>query len=186
VNIREYFSKLSEILTNISIEQVDCVTALLDEAYRSDSTIFVIGNGQSATTANAFALDLSKQTISPRLKRRFRVISLSDNLAAITAWANDLSYEAVFTEQLKALFRPGDTLIAVSVSGSSPNVVHASEWLMAQGGKVVALTGFDGGKLQAIASQSIVVNSPDYGFVETVHIAIMHYWVDFFRERLAQ
>jgi D-sedoheptulose 7-phosphate isomerase len=186
VNLRDYFNNLSEILTNISVTQVESITALLDEAYDHDRTIFVIGNGQSAATASAFALDLSKQTISSVLQRRFRVISLSDNLAAITAWANDLSYEAIFTEQLKSLFRAGDMLLAVSVSGNSANVLHASEWVIAQEGKVIALTGCTGGKLQDIATETIVIESHDFGYVETIHIAIMHYWVDYFRERLAQ
>jgi D-sedoheptulose 7-phosphate isomerase len=184
VNIRDYFSNFFEILNNISVTQLDCGTSLLDEAYRQDRTIFVVGNGQSAATASAFALDLSKQSISSDSQRRFRIISLSDNLAAITAWANDLSYEAIFTEQLKTLFRAGDILLAISVSGNSPNILRASEWVIAHKGKVIALTGFEGGQLQQLADTAIIINSSDYGYVETAHVAIMHYWVDFFRERL--
>ncbi len=186
MNIKNYFDIFFQALKSISSAQLEQATAILDEAYCYDRTIFVIGNGQSAATASAFALDLTKQTASTLLKRRFRVISLTDNLSAITAWANDVSYEAIFTEQLKSLFRPDDVLIAVSVSGNSPNVVKACEWVCQQGGQIIGLVGFDGGSIKQLADVCIVVNSHDYGHVETAHVALMHYWVDLFRGRLAQ
>jgi D-sedoheptulose 7-phosphate isomerase len=186
VSIMHYFHNLYNTLQTLSSIELDRATELLDEVYQADGTLYVIGNGQSAATASAFALDLSKQTAPTTPKRRFRVISLTDNLSAITAWGNDVSYEAVFTEQLRGLMRPADLLVAISVSGSSPNVIHACQWVCESGGKVIGLAGFNGGKLREVSHACLVFNSSDYGFVETAHVAVLHYWVDVFRERLAQ
>ena len=185
VAISDYFQALFDALNTISISQLDLATALLEHAYQGDQVIYVIGNGQSATTATAFALDFTKQTVTPGLKRRFRVIALTDNMAAVTAWANDLNYESIFTEQLKSLFRPNDVLIAISASGNSPNVLAACQWVKQNKGRIVGLTGFDGGRLNDMADACLVVHVADYGHIETAHLAILHYWVDLFRERLA-
>ncbi|MDQ4077999.1 MAG: SIS domain-containing protein [Chloroflexota bacterium] len=186
ISFEGYSQLLFEALEGIAEAQVEGATAVLDRVYRQDGTIYVVGNGQSATTASAFALDLTKQTAPPPGKRRFRVVSLTDNAAALTAWANDVSYEAIFAEQLKGLWRPDDVLLAISASGNSPNVVQACEWVREQGDVVVGLTGFTGGRVRELADACIHVDVDDYGLVETAHIAIMHYWVDLFRERLAE
>lgn len=183
LNVPDYFAALAGILAHIPEAQVIAATRLIQAAYRDDRTIFVIGNGQSATTATAFALDLTKGTAGPY--RRFRVIALSDNTAALTAWANDVNYDSVFAEQLAALFRPGDLLLAISASGNSPNVLRAGEWVRAHQGHILALVGFGGGRLAPMADAAIVVPSHDYGHVETAHVAITHYWVDSLRAWLA-
>lgn len=186
MNIGEYFLELGKVIGQVDSVEIEATTRLLVETYRRDGTIFVIGNGQSAATASAFALDLSKAPAGGSAKRRVRVISLCDNSAALTAWANDTSYEKVFTEQLTSLFRPGDALLAISASGNSPNIVDACQWMRAQGGVVIGLAGFGGGKLKELAQTCVVVNSRDYGHVETVHVAINHFWVDSFRELFAE
>ncbi len=186
VAIEAYFRTLFDALNTVSRAQLDQATALLEDAYAQDRVVYVIGNGQSATTASAFALDLAKQTITPGLARRFRLVALTDNMAAVTAWANDLNYESVFTEQLKSLFRPGDLLMAISASGNSPNVVAACEWVRQNGGKIIGLAGFEGGRLQELSDVCLVVHITDYGHIETAHLALLHYWVDLFRERLSR
>jgi D-sedoheptulose 7-phosphate isomerase len=185
VDARDYFRTLFDALNTISISQLELATALLEHAYQNDQVIYVIGNGQSATTATAFALDFTKQTVTPNLKRRFRVIALTDNMAAVTAWANDVNYESIFTEQLKSLFRPNDVLIAISASGNSPNVLAACQWVKQNQGHIVGLAGFEGGRLKDLSDACLVVRVDDYGHIETAHLAILHYWVDLFRERLA-
>lgn len=184
--VHGYFQQLSSALASVRHDEIDQATTLLLDTYSRDGTIFVIGNGQSATTSTAFALDLTKQSLTSRDQRRVRTVSLADNIAALTAWANDVSYEVIFTEQLKSLWRAGDLLLAVSVSGNSPNVVHACRWVREVGGRISALTGFQGGALRAIVDACVIVPSSDFGIVETAHVGIMHYWVDLFRERLAQ
>lgn len=184
--IYSYFRQLSASLDSVRGDAVAAATALLLTTYKRGGTIYVIGNGQSATTATAFALDLTKQSITAPDQRRVRIVSLTDNIAALTAWANDVGYEVVFTEQLKSLWRSGDMLLAISVSGSSPNIVHACRWVREQHGMVAALAGVDGGVMQTEADVCMVVPSRDYGIVETAHVAILHYWVDVFRSCLAK
>ena len=186
IKVSQYFRTLYEALASVSEQQLALATDILHRAYTDDRTIFVVGNGQSATTASAFALDLTKQAAPASPKRRFKMIALTDNMAAVTAWANDVSYDSIFAEQLESLFRPHDVLVAISASGNSPNVVQAVNWVRQHAGKTIALTGFDGGCLTDLVDANIVVEISDYGHVETAHVAITHYWVDLFRERLRQ
>lgn len=180
-----YFGQLAAALQTVDAGALAAATALLEATYRCDGTLYAAGNGQSASTADAFALDMYKQTSGQRPVRRFRAVSLASSISAMTAWANDVSYEAVFVQQLQTFFRQGDVFVAFSASGNSPNVVQAAEWVRANGGAVVALTGFSGGKLREVANACVHVEVADYGHAETAHVAIMHYWVDYFKEIVA-
>jgi D-sedoheptulose 7-phosphate isomerase len=130
------------------------------------------------------AADLSKNTIGPNM-RRFRIMSLNDNMSLVTALANDLGYENMFAEQLQNLIHPGDVLIAISGSGNSPNVLRAIEYAQSRSAEAAALLGFDGGKAAELADLSVLVDSHDYGVVEDAHLIINHILVEYFRERLA-
>jgi D-sedoheptulose 7-phosphate isomerase len=118
--------------------------------------------------------------------RRFRITSLNDNAAIVTAIANDIGYEQVFVEQLINLIRAGDVLIAVSASGNSPNIINAIRYAQEQSAHVAALLGFDGGLAAELADNAIVVPSNDFGIVEDLHLAINHILVEHFRDHLAQ
>lgn len=185
MSLTAYFDELHTALNTIQASDMDASLALLERAYANDQTIFVAGNGQSATTADAFALDLTKQTCGQSAVRRFRAYSLSANGAAVTAWANDTSYDSIFVEQLRGYFKSGDVLVVFSASGNSPNVVAAAEWVRAHDGYVIALTGFNGGRLRSLADACLHVDIADYGHAETAHIAITHYWVDYFKPILS-
>jgi D-sedoheptulose 7-phosphate isomerase len=163
ISLSDYMDELSATLHTIRPTDIEASLSVLGRAYEDDRTIYAAGNGQSATTANAFALDLTKQTCGQADMRRFRVISLSANSAAVTAWANDTSYESIFVEQLRGYFRTGDVLIVFSASGNSPNVVAAAEWVRAHDGYVIALTGFSGGRLRELADACVHVEVSDYG-----------------------
>lgn len=185
IGLSDYFNQLNNALHSILPADMEASLALIERAYDNDQTIFAAGNGQSSTTADAFALDLTKQTVGQSNMRRFRTISLSANGAAITAWANDTNYASIFVEQLRTHFHLGDVLIVFSASGNSPNVVAATEWVQAHGGYVIALTGFKGGKLRELADVCIHVDVADYGHAETAHIAVTHYWVDYFKYKFS-
>jgi D-sedoheptulose 7-phosphate isomerase len=118
--------------------------------------------------------------------RRFRILSLNDNAAIVTALANDIGYEHIFSEQLVNLIQPGDLLIAISGSGNSPNVVRAMTYAREQCAEVVAVLGFDGGRAAALADLAVIVPSDHYGIVEDVHLIINHILVDYFKVRLAE
>jgi D-sedoheptulose 7-phosphate isomerase len=117
--------------------------------------------------------------------RRFRILSLNDNVSLLTALANDLGYENVFSEQLKNLIRAGDVLIVISASGNSPNVLGAIRYAQERSAEVAAIVGFGGGRAAQLADLAIVVDSDHYGIVEDVHLVLNHILVDYFKERLA-
>ena len=177
--IQEYISHLQGVLERLSLADVRQSIDLVMETYQADRQIFVIGNGGSASTASHIANDLNKGASVPGV-RRFRVISLTDNVATMTAWSNDVSYDDVFVEQLKNLVNPGDLVIAISASGNSENIIRAIHHAKAIGCKTIGWTGFGGGKLQQLADVSVVVDSHDYGPVEDVHLIlnhILHSWI---------
>ena len=182
--IQGYISHLQGVLERLSLTDVRQSIDLVMETYQADRQIFVIGNGGSASTASHVANDLSKGTSIPGV-RRFRVISLTDNVATMTAWSNDVSYDDVFVEQLKNLVNSGDLVIAISASGNSENIIRAIRHAQTIGCKTIGWTGFGGGKLREMADASVVVDSYDYGPVEDVHLILNHILHAWIRKELA-
>jgi D-sedoheptulose 7-phosphate isomerase len=183
-HVHDYLGRLVATLKEIPTDRVERLADLLYRAYADGKQVFTFGNGGSASTASHMAADLSKNTIGPNM-RRFRIMSLNDNMSLVTALANDLGYENMFAEQLQNLIHPGDVLIAISGSGNSPNVLRAIEYAQSRSAEVAALLGFDGGKAAGLADLSVLVDSHDYGVVEDAHLIINHILVEYFRERLA-
>lgn len=155
---------------------VDAVAALIDRlraALREDRQIFVFGNGGSAANASHFATDLGKGA-SDKVGKRFRVLSLNDNVSWMMALANDYSYEDVFVGQLQNYGRAGDIAMGLSVSGNSPNCVKALTWAKRNGLHTVALVGARRGRMAEVAEQVIVINDTHYGRVEDAQMGICH------------
>lgn len=177
--IQSYISHLQGVLERLTLADVRHSIDAIMEAYRAEKQIFVIGNGGSASTASHLACDLGKGTSVPG-KPRFRVISLTDNVATMSAWSNDVSYEDVFVEQLKNLVNPGDVVIGISASGNSENVIRAIQHARDIGCKTIGWSGFGGGILAAICDVNVVVDSDRYGPVEDVHLIlnhVLHAWI---------
>ena len=181
--IQNYISHLQGVLERLTLADVKASIETIMEAYYAEKQIFVIGNGGSASTASHIACDLGKGTSVPG-KPRFRVISLTDNVATMTAWSNDVSYEDVFIEQLKNLVNPGDVVIGISASGNSENVIRAMRYASEIGCKTVGWSGFGGGKLAEICDVNVVVDSNLYGPVEDVHLILNHILHTWIREEL--
>lgn len=120
-----------------------------------------------------FATDIVKGA-SFRRDRRFRVVALTDSLSTMTAYANDVSYDAVFAEQLKNFAGPGDLLIAISGSGNSPNVLRAVEAARAAGCRTIGMTGRDGGKLRCMVELNVHAAEPHMGRIEDAHLIVCH------------
>src|SRR4051812_15951486 len=182
--IRDYLGRLTSTLESLPAASIESLSEMLYRAYTDGKQVFTLGNGGSASTASHMAADLAKNTIGPNM-RRFRIMSLNDNIPLLTALSNDLGYDQMFAEQLQNLIQPGDVLIAISGSGNSPNVVRAIEYARSQSAEVGALLGFDGGRALELADLSVVIDSHDYGVVEDAHLIINHILVEYFRERLA-
>jgi D-sedoheptulose 7-phosphate isomerase len=180
-----YLGQLRDAIDTLPRDRLAAMGEMLFRAYRNEKQVFTVGNGGSASTASHMAADLGKNTIGPNM-RRFRILSLNDNAAIVTALANDIGYEHIFSEQLVNLIQPGDLLVAISGSGNSPNVVRAMTYAREQCAEVVAVLGFDGGRAAALADLAVIVPSDHYGIVEDVHLIINHILVDYFKVRLAE
>ena len=177
--IRGYLAELDSTLRALPQGQVaDLIDAIRDVRDR-DAQIFVVGNGGSAATASHFAVDLGKGA-SLGAERRFRVLSLTDNVPWITALGNDLSYADVFVEQLKNYARPGDLLLAFSGSGNSENVLRAVRYANSIGCRTIGLAGYAGGRLREEAQECLVVSADHMGRIEDGHFVIQHLVVYYF------
>jgi D-sedoheptulose 7-phosphate isomerase len=146
---------------------------MVAETYKKGKKIITCGNGGSASTASHYITDWNKM-VNLHTGKKFRGISLCDNVGLITAYANDLSYEDVFSGQIKALMDEGDLLVAISGSGNSPNVLKAAHIARQEGGITLAVTGYDGGKLMDICDHTVLVPSFDMQLCEDVHLMFGH------------
>lgn len=182
-----YLERVCQEIQRLDPAEVIAVSDAIEGAWRAGKFVFIIGNGGSGANASHLCEDLAKCTLRDfNRQRRLRVLSLTDNTPWITAVANDINYPSIFLEQLKNLSSPGDLLIAISGSGNSPNIVHAVEWANANGLKTIGVTGFDGGKLKAMAHQGLHVPNDDMGIVESLHLTAFHWVIDDLNRRFAE
>jgi len=174
-----YLSRLGEVLGGISAGEVEALVKVLLDTRECGRSIFFAGNGGSAATSSHFANDLSIGT--RQSSKPFRVISLCDNLATLTALGNDYGYEQIFSKQISVYGNEGDALVTVSASGNSPNLVRAVEVAKAKGIVTVAITAFDGGILKQIADLSVHVPTKqgEYGPAEDAHLVLDHLITNF-------
>ena len=171
--ISGYLADQKAALDSIPADAVSELIDKLKDALANGANIYIFGNGGSAANASHFATDLGKGA-SDKLGRRFRVLSLNDNVSWMLALGNDYSYEDVFVGQLQNYGRPGDIAIGLSVSGNSPNCVKALDWARKNGLQTVALVGAKRGRMAEVAEQVIAINDTHYGRVEDAHMGICH------------
>jgi D-sedoheptulose 7-phosphate isomerase len=181
----DYFRRLGQVLQNVPDQSADQIAGVLLRAYEEERRIFLFGNGGSAALASHFACDLAKGTTAGMSNgKRFRAIALTDNVAVMTAWANDSSYDDIFAEPLKTLLEPGDIVFAISASGNSRNVLKALEAAREGGGFCVGITGFKGGKMKSLCDLCLVVPSDNMQLIEDVHLTVAHALYSTIRHRL--
>ena len=182
---QRYLRHVGQVLARIDCGTVANLFRALQELRAQGGTLFIIGNGGSAATSAHMANDL---VIGTRKTHKelpaLRAISLADNHSLLTAVANDAGFENVFIAQLEVLFEPGDALVAISASGNSPNVVRAAEWVRGQGGTVLGLLGFDGGRLRGFCDVAVLVPTMvgEYGPVEDAHMVLTHLVTEWLKE----
>lgn len=171
---RHYLRYLNEVLQSIDPDAIARFVKTLLEARAKGATVYFIGNGGSAATASHFANDLAIGTNS--YEKPFRVISLADNQAIITAIGNDFGYEEIFVRQLQVVGKPGDVLVAISASGNSSNLIRAMEYAGSAKIKTIAITAFDGGRMKQIADEVLHVPTgpKEYGPAEDAHMILDH------------
>lgn len=181
--LENYIGEQRSALESIPVDQVETVIRIFQKALKEDRQIFVFGNGGSASNASHFITDLGKSA-SDKTFRRFRCLSLNENLSWITAIGNDYAYEDIYLRQLENYARPGDIVMVLSVSGNSPNLVKAIEYCKKQNVYTIALLGGKKGRLAELADESIIIDSTHYAKVEDCHMHICHMICYAFVERL--
>lgn len=170
---RGYLAKLSALLQTIEPRQVEAVGALLTAARAEGRQVFIIGNGGSAALASHLAVDFGKGCSRNR-EKRFRVLSLTDNVPWMTALSNDISYEDVFVEQLRNYADKGDILLAISSSGNSKNILKALQYANQIGCETVGISGFAGGKLKDMVKHHVLIKADHMGLIEDGQMIVGH------------
>lgn len=184
---QEYLQRSAEVVAatanSLDAERVETAIALICDALSSGRGLLVCGNGGSASDAQHITGELVGRFLKER--RGLKAICLSSNAAVLTAWANDYSYETVFSRQVEAFGEAGGVLLGLSTSGNSPNVVAAFEMAHKLGMKTVALTGQGGGKLAALSDVLLDAPSRSTPLIQQAHLCIYHYLCEQIEARLA-
>ena len=175
--IATYLAHTRATLDGLSVVEIRAVIDELQQAYDDGRQVLIIGNGGSSATASHFAGDLAKTILGyppNRTAKRFRAVSLAADMPIITAWANDASFDDIFSEQIAALGQPGDLLVAITGSGNSPNIVAGVEAAKRLGMRTVGFLGFEGGRTKDLVDTHVLVRSNHYGHVEDMHMMLVH------------
>ena len=171
--IKSYFEKEIEVIEKLNIEEINAAVNAIWSAYERDATIYIFGNGGSAATASHFVGDFNKG-ISENKAKKFNFVCLSDNVPTMMAIANDVSYDEVFRYQLNGKLKPTDLVIGISGSGNSKNVINAVEYAKEIGTPVIGITGYNGGKLKALADYHMDADIDDMQISEDLHMIFDH------------
>lgn len=169
----EYLNRLKGVIDQFDLAMYDRMVHEILAAYHRQAQIFVMGNGGSAATASHLACDINKGCCLD-LAKKFRMICLNDNIPTLLAIANDISYAAVFEEQLKNFLNPDDLVIGISGSGNSENVLRAIRYGAANKVRTIGWSGFGGGRLAALVDLPFVIQSHDMQQVEDAHMIVTH------------
>jgi D-sedoheptulose 7-phosphate isomerase len=173
-DVPSYLQELSSTIRRLPVESIERLAEVFLGAYARSRTIFLFGNGGSAALASHLCCDLGKGTVPTGGGERLRAVALTDNVALLTAWANDTRYDGVFSEQLENLLDPGDVAFAISASGNSPNVLAALDFARQAGATTAGVTGFQGGKMKPLCDICVIVPSENMQIIEDLHLSIAH------------
>lgn len=178
-----YLKELKQVIDCLPLNKIEEFVEYLLEAYKGGHYIYIFGNGGGGATASHFTCDINKGS-SSGLEKKFKVICLNDNIPTILAYANDMSYEDIFVEQLKNYLKPSDCVIGISGSGNSRNVIKAIEFANSISAKTFGITGYDGGRLSDLAHSSIIVKVNDMQKVEDIHMILFHITMQALQKKL--
>jgi len=190
--VSNFLTEFADVARRISEDDINKTIELLFEAWKQGSKIFIIGNGGSASTATHFVCDLAKTTVVEG-KKRFKVISLTDNVPLLTALTNDDGFASIFVEQLKNLLEKDDVLIAISVHGGSgqdkaglwsQNLLAAIQYAKDNHARTIGMAGFDGGAFKTMTDVCIVVPANSTPYVESWHATLEHLICSSLKERI--
>ncbi len=177
--IKEYYDREIKVINNLNLDEINEAMNIIYETYKNEGTIYICGNGGSAATASHIQNDFNKG-ISEYVDKKFRFYCLNDNYPTVMAIANDIGYEEVFRFQLINKLNKNDLFIGISGSGNSKNVLNAAEYAKEQNVKVLAITGYKGGKLKELADYKMHVAEEDMQIDEDVHMTFDHMMMKIF------
>lgn len=182
-DIKKYIELEISVLQQIDATEINALMNAIEDSRQKNATIYIMGNGGSATTASHFANDFNKG-ISEYIEQKFRFICLNDNIATVMAIANDIGYDAVFEFQLRGKMKPGDLVIGISGSGNSANVLNAVALAKKEGISTAGLTGYDGGKLRKLVDIPVHVPIMSMQVTEDIHMVFDHLMMSIFYKEL--
>lgn len=185
VAAKDYLLSVQAVLARLDHAIVDRMVEVVWRGYEEGRTLFLFGNGGSAALASHFACDIGKGTIAGK-RKRLKTVALTDNVALITAWANDKAYDTIFAEQLENLAEKGDVALAISGSGNSPNVIRGLETARRIGAETLLLTGCEGGRAKRLSDLCLVVPSDSMQLIEDAHLCATHAIFLAIRQRMMQ
>lgn len=172
-SVQNYFAAHAELAQSHDLDAFQEGIQMVQVAFQNNRKIITCGNGGSAATASHYITDWNKM-VNLATGKKFRGLSLSDNVGLVTAFGNDISYEEVFSGQLESIMDEGDLLVAISGSGNSPNIIRAVKTAKKLGGRVLGVVGYDGGKLMPLCDHSVWVKSFDMQLCEDAHLMFGH------------
>lgn len=174
--LKNYLEVLKASLEEIDHEKYEEIIKTIMLCRERNKRIFICGNGGSSSTASHFACDLTKGTVNYNQGDfvRIKAISLNDNIAIISAIGNDISFENIFEEQLKAYMQSGDVVIAISASGNSPNILKCLKYAKENGATTIGFYGFMGGQAKHLTDIPLFIESQNVGIAEDFHIIMVH------------
>ena len=176
----EYINQKNTVLQNIDFKELNKIIILLKKCFKNNNIVYTCGNGGSSSLADHFACDFIKQS-NNKTNLQVKSISLTSNFSLISAIANDISYDEIFSFQIEKLCKKKDVLFLFSVSGNSPNLVEAIKKAKKIGVKTISFTGFNGGKLAKLSDLNLNFPIANYGIVEDCHVSLMHYLSQYLR-----
>lgn len=185
--IESFLAETKQLLDRLDRAAITAVKDALLDCYRRQGTVYLMGNGGSASTAQHFACDLAKYVI-PDGERPFDVRCLTDNPPLYTAWANDAEREDVFVNLMRGLLTADDVVLAISVhggSGFSADLVKGARYAKSVGARTIALVGFDGGILHRECDHSVLVPVESTPQTEAIHVVIQHLLMQLIKDELA-
>ena len=176
----EYINQKITVLQNIDFKRLDKITNLLKKCFKDNNIVYTCGNGGSSSLADHFTCDFLKQS-NNKTNLQVKSISLTSNFSLISAIANDINFDEIFSFQIEKLCKKNDVLFLFSVSGNSPNLVKAIKKAKKKSVKTISFTGFDGGKLAKMSDLNLNFPIANYGIVEDCHVSLMHYLSQYLR-----
>ncbi|MDA8598826.1 SIS domain-containing protein [Porticoccaceae bacterium] len=175
-----YMNEIQKGFESIDVDDLEKIVSVLDSAIKRNRTIFTCGNGGSSSIAEHFVCDFLKGA-STETSIQPIIHSLSSNTPTVTAVANDISYDDIFSYQLERYGKDGDILLCVSSSGNSTNIIKALSMAKSKNIESISFVGFAGGDAKNISDNCIHIPNKNYGIVEDVHHSLMHMLAQYIR-----